>query len=73
MAKKYKYQGYPGNLCNHPDCYYRRVFNSGFSYCGYAYETNELRKCPADNCNKYISKKEAGKDGHRILRGTTLW
>ena len=59
--KKYHYQGYPGNLCKHPDCYFRRMFTTGFTYCAYACITNTLRKTPAEVCDKYLTKAQGKK------------
>lgn len=50
--------------CKKKDCFYRRLIGNCGNYetqfcCGYLMETGDLRGCPADKCDKYISKKEA--------------
>lgn len=52
--------------CKHTDCFWISG-NYGDSCCGYCLETGELRNCPADNCDKYISKAEAACVGFKKL------
>lgn len=60
--------------CTHDDCFYRTKQSHGaFSHCSYCIETGELRGCPADNCDKYISKEEAEKLGWKKDGGAPLY
>lgn len=52
--------------CKHTDCFWISG-TYGDSCCGYCLETGELRNCPADNCDKYISKAEAACVGFKKL------
>ena len=46
--------------CKHPDCFYSRNGGSGgFKCCHYMLWTGEPRNCPADDCKKYIPRKNA--------------
>ncbi len=54
--------------CKKKDCFYRRLIGNCGSYetqfcCGYLMETGQLRNCPADKCDKYISRAEAKRLG----------
>lgn len=44
-------------LCIHRDCKYRESLGFNDSYCNYIGIMFEARKCPADKCTRYISRK----------------
>ena len=49
--------------CRHWDCFYKQGSSSGMTNCGYLLMTGEKRDCPAGDCDKYISCKEAKRFG----------
>lgn len=59
--------------CIHNDCFYiTKQSYGGLSLCSYCLETGELRGCPADQCDKYISRADAGKLGWKKDGGSPL-
>lgn len=49
--------------CKHRDCFYIQGNGGKFTNCGYLLVTGQLRGCPAGDCDKYISRKEAERIG----------
>lgn len=45
--------------CKHRDCFYIQGNSGKFTNCGYSLVTGQLRGCPAGDCDKYISCREA--------------
>lgn len=51
--------------CRKEDCFYKARGYGDKDICHYMLWTGRSRNCPADKCDKYISKQEARRLGMR--------